>query len=103
MRPYRIETGGLILFIRVTPRAGADRIDGVVRRDDGSAVLRLRVRAVADGGRANAAVLAMLAAALGCPKSALTLVSGATARSKTVRLSGDPVALAAAVDALAAS
>lgn len=75
-----------MLFLRVTPNAGADRIEGVETRDDGSVVLRVRVKAVADKGKANAAVIALLAKALGVPKSGLALVSGETARLKTVAL-----------------
>lgn len=97
---YRLSPTGLSLFVRVTPNAGRDAIEGVEIRDDGSAVLRLRVKAVPDKGRANAAVIALLAKALGLPKSAITLTSGDTARQKTLALSGDATALAAALAAL---
>jgi len=69
-------------------------------RDDGSAVLRMRVKAVPDKGKANAAVIALLAKALGVPKSSVTLVSGDTARLKTIQIEGDPTTLAAGVDRL---
>ncbi|HHY51454.1 MAG TPA: DUF167 domain-containing protein [Alphaproteobacteria bacterium] len=100
MRPYRREASGLTLHLRVTPNAGADRIEGIERRDDGTAVLRLRVAAVPDRGKANAAALALVARHLGIPRSALTLLAGETARLKTVRIEGEPAALAAAIDAL---
>jgi len=90
----------LTLHLRVTPNAGADRIDGTELRDDGSAVLRVRVRAVPDKGKANVAVIGLLANALGVPKSAVTLVSGDTARLKTIAIVGDPAALAARIEAL---
>lgn len=90
----------MTLHLRVTPNAGADRIDGTELRDDGSAVLRVRVTAVPDKGKANAAAIGLLAKALGVPKSALTLVSGDTARFKTIEVAGDPAALAARIDAL---
>ena len=90
----------MTLHLRVTPNAGADRIDGTELRDDGSAVLRVRVTAVPDKGKANAAVIALLAKALGVPKSAVTLVSGDTARLKTIAIEGDPAALAARIVAL---
>jgi uncharacterized protein (TIGR00251 family) len=89
--------GGVLVFLRVTPNASADRIEGAETRDDGTAVLRLRVTAVPDRGKANAAVIALLAKALGVPKSAITLVSGETARLKTVRIAGDPEAVIAAL------
>jgi len=69
-------------------------------RDDGSAVLRLRVKAVPDKGKANAAVVALLAKALGVAKSAISVTSGETSRLKTLAVAGDGAALAAAVDAL---
>ena len=90
----------MTLHLRVTPNAGADRIDGTELRDDGTAVLRVRVTAVPDKGKANAAVIGLLAKALGVSKSALTLVSGDTARLKTIEVAGDPAALAARIDAL---
>ena len=86
---WRTEPDGVLVFLRVTPNAAADRIEGTETRDDGTTVLRVRVTDVPDRGKANAAVIALLAEALGVPKRALTLVSGETARLKTVRISGD--------------
>src|SRR5690606_39697561 len=60
---------GFLLSLRVTPDAGRDAIDGVESRDDGSTVLRVRVNAVPDKGKANAAVIALLAKTLSVPKS----------------------------------
>lgn len=78
------------LKLRVTPNAGRDVIEGFERLADGTEVLRLRVAAVPDRGKANAAVVALLAKALHVPKSAITLVSGETARLKTVEIAGEP-------------
>ncbi|WP_024327302.1 DUF167 domain-containing protein [Thioalkalivibrio sp. AKL19] len=50
--------------------------------------LKLQVRAPPEKGRANEAVIALLAAELGCPKSAVEVVAGATSRSKTVTVEG---------------
>lgn len=83
-----------MLSLRVTPNAGRDAIDGVEIRDDNSSVLRLRVSAVPDKGKANAAVLALLAKAFGVPKSSLSVVSGETARFKTVLVAGASAELA---------
>jgi uncharacterized protein YggU (UPF0235/DUF167 family) len=46
----------------------------------------VRVTATPEAGKANAAVLALLAKALGVPKSALSIVRGETGRDKRVRL-----------------
>ncbi len=77
-----------MLSLRVTPNAGRDAVDGSQTRDDGSVVLRVRVSAVPDKGRANAAVVALIAKALGVPKSSVALVSGDTSRLKTLAVSG---------------
>ncbi|HWA17798.1 MAG TPA: DUF167 family protein [Devosia sp.] len=87
--PWRATPGGIELFVRVTPNAGADRIEGPEIRDDGRTILRIRVAAPADKGRANAAVIALLAKALGQPKSALAVTAGETARLKTVAIPGE--------------
>ena len=60
-------------------------------------MLRLRVAAVPDKGKANAAVVTLLAKALDVPKSAIAVTSGETARLKTVRIAGDPGALITAL------
>ncbi|QDZ12119.1 DUF167 family protein [Devosia ginsengisoli] len=99
-QPYRLGPAGLSLFVRVTPNAGRDAIEGVEIRDDGSCVLRLRVKAVPDKGKANAAVVALLGKALGVPKTAIVVTAGETSRFKTLAISGDASVLAAAVDAL---
>jgi uncharacterized protein (TIGR00251 family) len=100
-RCFRLSEDGVRLTLRVTPKAGFDRIEGIERRDDGTEVLRVRVRAVPDKGKANAAVVALLASALGVPKTAIELVAGDTARVKTLEISGDPLLLAGRLEILA--
>ena len=75
--------------LRVTPNAGRDAIEGYETLADGTEVLRIRVAAVPDKGKANAAVIALLAKTLRLPKSAITVVTGETARLKTVRIDAD--------------
>ena len=74
------------LFLRVTPNASRNAVDGIEVRDDGQARLRVRVTAQPEKGKANKAVTALLAKALGQPKSAFTVIAGETARDKTVRV-----------------
>jgi hypothetical protein len=93
--PWRRVTGGLELFLRVTPNAGVTRIDGIEIRDDGSAMLRVRVTAVPDKGKANKAVIALIADRFAVAKSSVTLKSGESARLKLLHLAGDPADLAA--------
>lgn len=97
-RPYRREAGGIVLAVRLTPRAGRDAIDGIGRLSDGRAVALLRVRALPAEGEANTALIALLARRLRVPKSAVTISSGHGARLKQVRIAGDAGALAKEID-----
>jgi uncharacterized protein len=99
--PWRTSTTGLSIALRVTPRGGRDGIDGIEQLSDGRSVLKVRVRAIADGGEANRAVLALLAKSLGVPKASVSLLSGATSRQKQIAVEGDPARLAEALRQLA--
>jgi len=93
MDPWRYSTRGISVALRVTPRGGRDDIDGVEMLADGRPVLKVRVRAIADGGEANRAVIALMAKALGVPKAKVRILSGMTSRLKQVAVEGDPVKL----------
>jgi uncharacterized protein (TIGR00251 family) len=95
---YRIEPGAVVVDIRLTPKGGRDSIDGIGVLADGRAVARARVRALPENGAANQALVALVAKALGRPKSAVAIVSGTTARVKRLRIEGDPQALARTID-----
>jgi len=97
MDPWRISSEGISVALRVTPRGGRDDIDGVETLSDGRSVLKVRVRAVADGGEANRAVTELLARSLRVPKARVRLLSGATSRLKQIAVDGDPAALGEAL------
>jgi uncharacterized protein YggU (UPF0235/DUF167 family) len=69
--------------LRVSPGAGRAAIVG--RYGDG---WKVRVTAAPENGRANDAVLRLLADALSLPRESLTLVSGHSGRDKIVELTG---------------
>ena len=77
-----------MIAVRVTPRGGRDGVDGWTRDDAGRLLLKVRVAAPAAEGQANASVIAVLAKALGRPKSAFALLSGQTARVKRIEVEG---------------
>ena len=93
---------GLRIAVRLTPRSGRDELAGLASLSDGRTVLAARVRAVPEDGRANAALVRLVAEALGVPRSRVALVEGATSRIKLVFVAGEGVALAARFDALPA-
>src|SRR3954463_12597242 len=90
MEPWRYSTQGISVALRVTPRGGRDDIDGVETLANGRTVVKVRVRAIADGGEANRAVTELLAKALGVPKARVRILSGVTSRLKQVAVDGDP-------------
>ncbi len=82
---------GVRVGVRCVPRAGADRIDGVVE-----GALRIHVAAPAADGAANEALLRLLASELGVPRNTVRLIAGATGRNKVVAIEGvDPERLVA--------
>lgn len=93
MDPWRAAADGLTVALRVTPRGGRDAIDGIETLSDGRSVLKVRVRAIADGGEANRAVTELLAKAIGVTKASVRITSGTTSRLKQIAISGDPSTL----------
>ena len=103
MDPWRYAPQGVSIAIRVTPRGGRDDIDGIETMANGRAVVKIRVRAIADGGEANRAVMELLAKQLGVPKRDVKLLSGATMRIKQIAVDGDPRKLGARLKELTAA
>lgn len=68
------------LALKVTPRARTEGIEGL--NDAGELVVKVRV--APEDGKANAAVIALLAKAFDVPKSQLEIARGATGRHKIV-------------------
>ena len=84
---------GVLVPVRVTPKARANAIDGVAPDADGTRRLKLSVTAAPEDGRANGAVIALLAKSWKLPKSSLSIAAGARSRAKTVLVAGDAAAI----------
>jgi hypothetical protein len=74
---------GVRLHLRVKPGGRADRLLG-----PHAGALKLEVRAAPERGRANDAVVRLLAKALGVGRSQVEVIAGAAARDKVVVLGG---------------
>jgi uncharacterized protein (TIGR00251 family) len=98
-RPFSTVGDGLRIAVRLTPKAARTRILGVVADADGGAVLRVAVTAAPEKGKANAALIALLARQWRIAKRDLAVVAGRTDRRKTIHLSGDPDRLAGMLEA----
>ncbi len=72
------------IAVRLTPRAGIDRLEPP--GPDGE--LQARVRAAPAEGAANEALLRLIAESLRVPRSAVRLVGGARSRHKLVEVDG---------------
>ncbi|HPG27256.1 MAG TPA: DUF167 domain-containing protein [Myxococcota bacterium] len=81
--PGRDDAPVLRIDLKVVPGSSREEIAGFL-----GDVLRVRVRAPAERGKANAAVLSLLARTLGVAPSALRVVSGASSPRKTLEITG---------------
>jgi len=92
---FRKSGSGIELFVRLTPKSASDSIEGLAEGLDGKVYLKARVRAVPEGGKANAALEKLLAKAFGVPRRDVAVVSGTTSRLKTVAIAGNASSLIA--------
>ena len=99
-RPYRKGGDGLVVSVRLTPKSASDEIGGVEMYGD-VPVLKAKVRAMPEKGKANAALEKLVARWLGVPRSSVGVSAGATARMKSLAITGDADALAAIFEARA--
>lgn len=94
--PWRRAPRGLSLRVRVTPRGGADRIEGLGEDAAGAPILLVRVSAPPAEGAANETLVRLVAKAAGVPKGAVKVEAGAAARVKRLHIAGDAATLEAA-------
>jgi uncharacterized protein len=88
---------GVVLPVRAQPGARKNAVLG-----ERAGALRVAVSAGPEKGKANAAIVRVLAEALGCKASQVALLSGETSREKTFLVSGvDPGELRTRLDTLA--
>jgi uncharacterized protein (TIGR00251 family) len=99
-RPFTIADDGLLLAVRLTPRANRTEIGGVISDAAGKPLLAVRVKAPPVEGAANAALIAWLADALHLRKADIAIRSGETARIKVLHLKGDGPEIAGRIAAM---
>ncbi len=83
--------------MRLTPKAGRDAIAGLKPTADGGVEIVAKVTAVPENGKANDALLTLLARTLKLPVSRLEILAGHTDRHKQILISGDAAALETAL------
>ncbi len=90
---FQENAGGILLFIKLTPNAHCDEVLGAMQGADGP-VLGAKVRAIADKGKANKALITLMSKWLGITKSNINLKSGSKSRFKTLAITDDSNELA---------
>ena len=84
MPPYLLSRDDTILLrIKAVPGAARDAVAGPVGDR-----LKIRVSAPPEGGRANAAIIKLLASTLDIKRSQITITTGLTSPEKTIELDG---------------
>jgi uncharacterized protein len=94
------QADGVRLAVRVTPRAATSAVKGVETDAQGQAWLAVRVTAPPEAGKANAAVIRLLARRWRLAASDFRLISGASARRKVLHVQGSPARLLAELEAI---
>lgn len=88
--PVTPGSDGVTVSVRLTPKASVNRIQGLIADAGGGMALKASVTAVPEKGKANAALIKLLAKAWSLPKTSLTVISGVTDRNKVLHIAGDP-------------
>lgn len=79
---------GIRLTVRLTPKASRNAISGPLELPSGDSALKISITAPPESGKANAALIKVLAKAFRVPKSAIAIVQGAADRNKLLTISG---------------
>ena len=90
--PLRRSRDGVILAVRLNPKSSRDEIAGM-EDHGGACMLKARVRAIPEAGRANAALETLIARWIGVPPSTVSVAHGGKSRLKQVVVAGDAEAL----------
>jgi len=101
--PLNLVQNGVRVAIRLTPRAKADRVVGIAAAAGDRQVVRVSVTAPAENGRANEALLQLLAREWRVARNDLAILAGFASRQKTVHVAGDPRSLKDRLEALIAA
>jgi hypothetical protein len=88
---------GVVLKVRLTPKSSRDAIEGFTDFG-GETVLKARVRAVPEQGRANAALVKLIADWLELPARSVSVAQGTKSRVKQVAIEGDAGELARLIE-----
>ncbi|MDN5926444.1 MAG: DUF167 family protein [Hyphomicrobiales bacterium] len=101
--PFAAHAHGVTLAVRLTPKSSRDAIEGIEVGADGRSCVKARVRALPSEGAANDALTRLVAKWIGVPRREVSILSGATSRSKILLVRGDAKELAEKIRGLLVS
>lgn len=90
---FETTKSGLRIRIRLTPSGRHDGVDGVMQDADGNWVLKASVTKAPEGGKANVALIKVLAKQWKLAKSSIEVIQGQTSRNKVLLITGDAATL----------
>ena len=88
--PFSACSEGVRVRVRVAPKASRDAVQGTCRETGGGIALKVSLTAAAEGGKANAKLIRMLARQWRVPQSRIVITAGQRDRRKTLQIAGDP-------------
>lgn len=77
------------LIVHLTPKASHTKIEGWAVDEKGQKILRVKVSAVPEDGKANEALIKLLSKTLHIPQSRISLMRGMTSRIKQLEIEGE--------------
>ena len=86
--PCRASKNGVELFVRATPKAAHERIGDITHDANEHCYLKIYITTAPEDGKANEAIINLLAKTFKLPKTCITLISGATHRLKCFNMDG---------------
>jgi len=81
--------------VKLTPKGGRDAVEGWAAESSGKPYLKARVSAPPEDGKANEALVRLLAKTLDVGKTKVRIVSGTASRMKIIEVAGDSARLVA--------
>ena len=84
------EMSNIRFAVRLTPKGGRDCVEGWTLASDGKRFLKARVSAPPEDGKANEALIRLLAKTLSIARSKVRIVAGAASRTKLIEVECSP-------------
>lgn len=86
---YQKVKNGTKIYLKVTPNSAQNEVCGAIEGEFGQTMLRVKIAAVPDDGKANKALIKFLAKYWQIAPSDIEIISGETSRKKVILVKKD--------------